>query len=107
MENHQKASEIILGLKSRLRYNEKKLLQEGTVLPVITSIRKRSKRFYHFALATSFLLILSLTRVFFLNVSFFDVLFPTGFGIFLAYFVHRDYNHIEDTLKESESFLEK
>lgn len=107
METNQKAAEIILGLKRTLKFNEKKLLQEGCVLPVITSVRKRAKRFYHFAFATAtFLIIISLARVFFFNTSLIAVLFPTGFGLFLAYFVYRNYYHIEDILKESESMLE-
>ncbi|GAB5410710.1 MAG: hypothetical protein BalsKO_30750 [Balneolaceae bacterium] len=107
MDENQKASEKILSLKIPIKYNEKKLLQEGTVLPVIASIRKRAKRFYHFLLVTaSFLIILALIRVFLFNVSILDVLFPTVFGAFLVYFVHRNYNHIEDILKESESLLE-
>jgi len=106
MEKIKKASEIILSLKIPIKYNEKKLLKEGTVYPVIKSVRKRAKRFYHFAILTaSFLIMMSIIRVTFAQVSFFSVLFPVGFGVFLAYFVRTNYNHIENTLKESESLL--
>ncbi len=106
MDETQKASERILSLKRTLKYNEKQLLKQGIVYPVIKSVRKRAKRFYHFAILTaSFIIILSIIRVAFAQVSFISVLFSTGFGIFLAYFVRTNYNHIEKTLVESESLL--
>lgn len=106
MENNQKAAEIILGLKRAIKYNEKKLLQEGVVLPVITSVRKRTKRLYRFVLTiTTFLILISLVRLFFGDTSFFAVLFPFGFGVYLTYFIYRRNKHIESVLKESETML--
>lgn len=106
MGDNQIAAEIILTLKRTLTFNEKKLLQKGTILPVIISVRKRSKKFYLFALVTANLLvILSLTRVLFFDSSFLGVLLPIFFGVFLGYFVRKNYNHVEEILRKSESKL--
>ncbi len=47
-----KASQKILSLKSYLFYNEKKLVRDGDVKPVIDSLRKRTRRRVYYIYTT-------------------------------------------------------
>ncbi len=107
MDNNQKAVEKLLSLKRTLKYNEKQLLQDGEVHPVIDSVRKRNKRFYRFVLTLcSFMIVLGVVRLFIdPSGSFWYSIIPIGFSIFLTSFVHKNHKHIEEILNESESFL--
>jgi uncharacterized membrane protein YcjF (UPF0283 family) len=106
MENNQQAANHILTLKRTLKYDEKKMLEEGNVEPVISSVRKRTTRFYRFMISVVLVVFtLGIARVIFGDVSFLDVFFPFSVAGFIAVFGHKNFKDIDKILNESESML--